>query len=285
MRYGHPGRIRLDAEGAFKGRELEEWASERGVEVEVVPAEDHGQVGIVERLIGVLKQNVKTFLQGHAGDCDVARAVTLMAAAHNEHENVQGFSPLQWAFGRKPSLSGRFFEGAHDDPQHCSEGQAGHPLRTGLQLRMAAEEVFRKSQAARRISQAMNARTTRAERYLPGDLIYFRRLRPPAAPPAHPSFGKEGRTARWSGPGRVLASETRIEHGGLERRAAHVVWIVSHGRLKRCSPWQLRHATISETLTKPESRNPKPETLNPNLSLNPEPETRNHKPATRNPKP
>ena len=44
----------------------------------------------------------------------------------------------------------------------------------------------------------------------------------------------------------MLASETRTDADGLERRAAQVVWIVCNGRLKRCSPDQLRHASDRE---------------------------------------
>ena len=37
-----------------------------------------------------------------------------------------------------------------------------------------------------------------------------------------------------------------------------MVWIVSHGRLKRCSPWQLRHATPSERILAEQVEAPTP---------------------------
>ena len=83
-------------------------------------------------------------------------------------------------------------------------------------------------------------------RYLPGDLVYYKRVKPPADQPANPMVGQK--TWRWFGPGRVLATETRTDAGGLERRPHNVVWVVTGGRLKRCAPFQLRHASERERL-------------------------------------
>ena len=46
----------------------------------------------------------------------------------------------------------------------------------------------------------------------------------------------------------VLATETRSDALGAERKPSNIVWIVTHGRLKRCSPDQLRHASERERL-------------------------------------
>ena len=75
-------------------------------------------------------------------------------------------------------------------------------------------------------------------------LIYFKRVRPPAQPTA--SVRMPHKLWEWYGPGRVLATETRTDALGSERKPSSIVWIVTHGRLKRCAPEQLRHASDRE---------------------------------------
>ena len=118
--------------------------------------------------------------------------------------------------------------------------------------------TFRKSQAARRITLAMNSKTRRQQVFIPGDLVFYRRIKPPADFAAHDGIPSKSRMARWYGPARVLATETRTDATGLERRPGHVVWIISHGRLKRCSQWQLRHATTSEQVVAEGAHAPTP---------------------------
>ena len=120
-----------------------------------------------------------------------------------------------------------------------------HGFGQSLNIRLQAEEVYRKSQASSQLSRLLNMRTRPLRKFLPGDLVYYRREKVPADRPAHPTLGipKAG-MGRWYGPGRVLATETRTD--AETRRPGHVVWIVSAGRLKRCSPDQLRHASERE---------------------------------------
>ena len=257
QRHGYPNKIRLDAEGAFRGTDLGSWASEAGVELDVIPAEDHGQIGGVERMGGVLKHHAHVLTQTNP-EMDPFRALALMAGAHNESQFVNGYTPMQWAFGRQFAHDRRLFDGGHADPLHCSEGTPGSSFQENLQARIKAEVVFKKAQAARRVTLAMNSRTTPHEVFIPGDLVYYKRVKPPADHPASEGFVPKHKQARWYGPVRVLASETRSDADGRERRPAGVVWAVSHGRLKRCSPWQLRHASVSEAIVAEGARAPTP---------------------------
>ena len=183
MRYGYPNKIRLDAEGAFKGTDLGEWAAEAGVELDVVPAEDHSQIGVVERMGGVLKHHTHVLLQTRP--MDPFRGFSLMVAAHNECQFVKGYAPLQWAFGRQFAHDRRLFEGGHGIPFHSAEGTAGTSFQDNLQARVSAETVFRKAQAARRVTLAMNSKTRKQQVFIPGDLVYYKRIKPPADYPAH----------------------------------------------------------------------------------------------------
>ena len=117
-------------------------------------------------------------------------------------------------------------------------------MQQNLRLRVQAQQAFLKSQAHELVTRATNSKTRRAQIFLPGDLVYFKRIKPPAQPQAHVRLAHK--LWRWYGPARVLASETRTDARGQERKPSNVIWIVSHGRLKRCSPEQLRHASARE---------------------------------------
>ena len=206
---------------------------------------------------GILKHHAHILTQTNP-DMDPFRALALMVGAHNENQFVNGHTPLQWAFGRQPSHDRRMFDGGHAVPLHCSEGTSGTTFQENLQARTKAEVVYKKAQADRRVTLAMNSKTRAHEVFIPGDLVYYKRVKPPADHPASEGFVPKHRQARWYGPARVLASETRSEADGQERRPSGVVWIVSHGRLKRCSPWQLRHASVTEAIVAEGARAPTP---------------------------
>lgn len=111
---------------------------------------------------------------------------------------------------------------------------------------MSAQQAFLKHQSHEIITRAANAKTRRKEVFIPGDLVYFKRIKPPSQPQAQVRLPH--RLWRWYGPARVLASETRNDGHGMERQPSHIIWLVSHGRLKRCSPDQLRHASERERI-------------------------------------
>ena len=169
QRHGYPNKIRLDAEGAFRGSNLGNWASEAGIELDVIPAEDHGQIGGVERMGGALKHHAHVLMQANP-DMDPFRALALMAGAHNENQFVNGYTPVQRVFGRQFSHDRRLFDGGHAVPLHSSEGTPGTSFQENLQTRIKAEVVFKKAQAARRVTLAMNTKTRPHEVFIPGDL-------------------------------------------------------------------------------------------------------------------
>lgn len=240
--YGLPSKIKLDPEGAFRSSALGLWGEERGVEILPCAAECHGQIGVVERSIQAIKSTTRQLLQG--SDLQPWPAILQACQAHNEMEKVEGYSPFQWAFGRQPSIPGRFHQNGYDDSWFTSSGVPGSNMAGNLALRVKAQQTFLKHQAYEQISRAANAKTRRLQVFLPGDLVYFKRVKPPAQPMAHNRMPQ--RLWQWYGPARVLASETRTDGQGMERKPSHIVWIVTHGRLKRCAPEQLRHASARE---------------------------------------
>eukprot|EP00435_Cladocopium_sp_Y103_P064584 s563_g26.t1 len=242
--YGMPALVRLDPEGAFRSTELSQWMEERGIEVQPCAAEAHGQIGVIERAIQTVKATVRQLLQG-SGETPW-EAIVQACHAHNEFSKLEGFSPFQWAFGRQPSMTGRLHSKEQDLPFWTSSAVQGTAMAQNLRLRVQAQQTFLRQQAQEHVSRALNSKTRRAEVFLPGDLIYFKRVKPPAQPQA--AARMPHKLWRWYGPGRVLATETRNDGYGESRKPAHIIWIVSHGRLKRCSPEQLRHVSERERL-------------------------------------
>ena len=246
--HGYPNVLRSDPEGCFRGNELDRWAASRGIELAPCVGEDHGQIGVVESLIGKLKTDTRALLRNDP--CDPYVGLLSVVGAHNQMDRVGGFAPAQWAYGRLPSMDNRLFEDGNSLPFHSTEGTLGIDLRANLLLRVRAEEQYRKSQAVDKINRALNTKPRPFQVFLPGDLVYYRRYKTPMSQQAsHQTLdtAKQG-LARWYGPARVLATETRASASPDTRKPGSVVWVIAGGRLKRCSPHQLRHCSEKEKL-------------------------------------
>ena len=149
--FGQPARIRCDPEGAFRGRGVEIFCAERGIELPHVPAEHHEATGAVERAIGSLRLRMEKFLRGKPGS--PKRAAIAMVAAHNHVTRVGGYAPSQWVFGRSA-------EDVENLAHLSVQGQEGHTTADNLALRLRAEGRLKKLQAKAKISRAVNTRTT-----------------------------------------------------------------------------------------------------------------------------
>ena len=248
--HGFPSVLKCDPEGAFRGHDFGLWGQERGIDIQPCAAEDHGAIGDVESLIGKIKNNVRVYLRDNV--MDPFSGVLHMVAAHNCLDRVGGFAPCQWAYGRFPTFDGRLFEGGCDLPVSSSEATHDTSMRTYLQNRVKAEEIYRRSQAAVRISRAVSSAPRKLETFLPGDAVYYKRYKTPAQALSHSGLDTTGKPtlSRWYGPARVLAVETRRteDERHVAFRPGHIVWLVAAGRLKRCSPHQLRHCSERERL-------------------------------------
>lgn len=242
--------MKYDPEGAMRGHNFILWGQERGIELAPCAAEDHGAIGDVESIIGKVKTDVRTFLR----DCpvDAMSGILHVVAAHNTLDRVGGYAPCQWAYGRFPTLDNRLFDDGHAMPVHSFQGTPGTSMRDNMVARVKAEEHYRRSQAAQRISRALNSKPHKQTVFLPGDLVYYKRYKPPAQSLSHAGVDSTGKPSlsRWYGPARILATETKRSETSKYQafRPGHIVWLTAGGRLKRCSPHQLRHCSERERL-------------------------------------
>jgi hypothetical protein len=194
--YGAPAAIRLDPEGAFKSWELTQWAQERSIEILPCAAEAHRQISLVERMIQTIKQTVKQILQ--AGQYDAWDAVVQACQTHNGFERVSGYSPYQWAFGRQPSLSGRFHDKAPHDPFWTSSAIPGAHMAVNLKPWHQAQNAFLKQQSYEKIVERQMLRPGGFKFFFQA-ICFLKRIMPPARPMAAVRMPRK--LWRWHGPG------------------------------------------------------------------------------------
>ncbi|CAK9003417.1 unnamed protein product, partial [Durusdinium trenchii] len=84
--FGHPSVLRLDPEGAFRSRLLEDFCGTRDIELQPCAAEAHYQIGVVERAIGTLRKSVERFLRSNA--VDPWEAIVTMCAEQEYKKNM-----------------------------------------------------------------------------------------------------------------------------------------------------------------------------------------------------
>ena len=168
----------------------------------------------MERAIATLKSAI---LQG--GDYAVKQPVISACCTHNAMERVEGYSHFQCAFGRQPTLTGRTHEKGYDDPWWTSSAVPGSSMMQNLRLQVKAQQSFLQAQSHELISRAANAKTRREQIFVSGDLVFFTRVKPPAQTQAQ--IRTPFKLWRWYGPARVLASETRIDGYGFQRKPSN----------------------------------------------------------------
>ena len=93
-----PAVIRVDSGGAFKSHEFREWCAARGIEVPMAAGEAHGQIGIVQTRIRLLK-NQLSLMEDELPDASIDELVEHCVAAKVTRQTLDGCSPLQWWFG------------------------------------------------------------------------------------------------------------------------------------------------------------------------------------------
>ena len=100
--FGLPKYLRIDEAKGWTSKHVREWASSRGIALEVQPAEQHSWLGVVERKHQVVRRALELY-QDDLGQHDLSalkEAAIYVPHAINQTSMVRGFTPQQWVLGK-----------------------------------------------------------------------------------------------------------------------------------------------------------------------------------------
>ena len=116
---GKPQVLRVDPEGAWKGKDLQEHLLEIGIELDVHAGEASWQGGQTERKIRTIEDTMNRIVSDRP-DLSTKHVLALAIAADQELERHRGYSPAQWVWGRQPDWDSHHFDSEHDKPETIS---------------------------------------------------------------------------------------------------------------------------------------------------------------------
>ena len=240
--FGKPAKIRLDPAGPWRAQSVDDYFSQEQVEMDIIPAEAHWGISHVERAIQCTK-HIMNKLALSEPEITPEEALSEALRCENEREVVRGFSPAQHALGRSPDEHGRFLDpGLHDVPKVLCENANGDFQRNVERMKQA-ETALLEHVAHDRLQRAQSTRSYRVEDFVPGDLVFVWRVQSKGSASSSRTGGF--RTGGFTGPCRVLATETRVSEEG-QLRPGSTVWLIRGSRLLKANSRQLRRASVQE---------------------------------------
>ena len=116
--YRRPARLRVDPEGAWKGKEHQSQLATHNIELDVHAGQASWQLGITENAINHIKA-IATKVARMNPDLSPKVVMAIAVQCFMEEERAFGYSPSQWAFGRQPTWEDSLSEEAW--PERTSE--------------------------------------------------------------------------------------------------------------------------------------------------------------------
>ena len=225
--FGTPRYLRIDEGKGFAATYLRDWCSERGIMLEIAPAESHNWLGSVERKHQVVRKALELYMEerGSRSIKMLAEAAIYCPGQINSLSYTKGFTPAQWVLGKAPydvlSLTADIFNpgmSLSKDTPNFEEVQ---------KRRLAAQMAFLKADSDARLRRAMNQnyRQNKLD-VVVGQRCFYWRIQ---------GTGKLQKN-KWRGPARCVAEE-RDDNG-----KQLVLWLCHGTSLLRCSPQQVRPA-------------------------------------------
>ena len=225
--FGTPKHLRIDEGKGFAATYLRDWCSERGIMIEISPAESHNWLGSVERKHQVVRKALELYMDERGGRSKklLEEAAVYCPGQINSLSYTKGFTPAQWVLGKAPydvlSLTADVFNpgmSLSNETPNFEEVQK-KPL--------AAQMAFLKADSDARLRRAMN-QNYRQNPYnvVVGQKCFYWRVQ---------GTGKLQKN-KWRGPARCVAEE-RDEDG-----KQLILWLCHGTSLLRCSPQQVRPA-------------------------------------------
>lgn len=236
--FGLPNVLRLDPDGSFRSKAVEEYCDRHQIHLDIIPGEAHWKLGICEQAIQGTQHTLSKLVEDDP-ELSPQEALSEAIRVFNSRDLVRGYSPIQHALGRAPDATGRLFpQPVGDSPDLVVENGTGEMDRN-LQRMLTAEKAFLDWTANERLKKARNSRSRPTRAYQPGDLVYIWRKQV--------SGQKTSKVGRFIGPARVLATEQHTSPDGHGKTGSSI-WCVRGRRLLKCCMEQLRPATDREVV-------------------------------------
>ena len=153
-------------------------------------------------------------------------------------ERQHGYSPAQWAFGKDPSWSGELWDKDKDD-EDTNLAKAEDPdFKKILEKQAKANYIYEQHYLKERFQKAARIAHRKQTIFNPGDCVFAWRKGGKRKKQGNKDKG------RWYGMAIVLGTQTAVVDN--TRKPVSIIWIVIGGRLWRCAPQHLRHASERE---------------------------------------
>ena len=239
--YPKPRIIVADNAKTFTSQQLGEFCRESGLELSFPAEKEPWAHGLVEKSIKDLKHTASAIqIDNQVQDPSVT--LVLAASALNSTEHVSGYTPHQWAFGRDYTIS-------EEDHRTFSQLNSRASFASLTAARLRAEQVANKTRSQRILVRLGNSRVRQPLRdFKVADLVMvWRRVLPQQVHQGPRGGHKMASKPSWVGPGRVILTEL-LPHQDADDLRRHIVWVLMHGKLLRCSVHSVRPVTPTEQL-------------------------------------
>ena len=197
--FGSPRYLRIDEGKGFAATYLRDWCSERGIMLEIAPAESHNWLGSVERKHQVVRKALELYMdeRGQRSKKMLAEAAIYCPGQINSLSYTKGFTPAQWVLGKAPydvlSLTADVFNpgmSLSKDTPNFEEVQ---------KRRLAAQMAFLRADSDARLRRAMNQNYRQNKHtVVVGQKCYYWRVQ---------GTGKLQKN-KWRGPGQMCGRRT-----------------------------------------------------------------------------
>ena len=196
--FGPPAKFLFDNGGEFVNEEMRQLGETFNIKLMTTAAESPWSNGLVEKLNGVLAQNVRKVMEDSR--CDTRTALAWAVYARNTLENSSGFSPNQLVFGYN-TIFPNVFSG---NPAVLEDVSASDVVRDNLNAMHSARQAFVKTESCEKIRRALrhNLRESDAQTVEIGDQVFYKR----------------NDNVKWRGPGVVIGRDGKqviVKHGGI----------------------------------------------------------------------
>jgi hypothetical protein len=151
--FGRPRRLKLDRDGSFDAWKWREFADRHNMVLDFVPGKNKTGAGLIERHNEIIRQTAKRLVSNGVKPLD---AVKESCGAKNEGLTLDGYVPVQLAFGWVPRSWDAYMSGMRDNIDDFRPARGDDVMQQALLHRIQAGLAFRKTLVSDEFRRAMN---------------------------------------------------------------------------------------------------------------------------------